>query len=172
MLHYGTESCVLFDVAPYIFFYSSSEIRKRHASREATMTAPNQRNSVDTIDVCKLCVPQVNPIRTHCIRGIAVLSQHLQTMAETKQKPYNGKFLGDTSSHLLLPREVPSTFRRYSTESGTDVKSVTINMASTLLIVLPFACYARREQCWLYIGVVAISFLISFLLYHNGNDAV
>jgi hypothetical protein len=85
-------------------------------------------------------------------------------MAETKQKRYNGKILGDTSAHLLLPHEVPSTFRRYSTESGTDVKSVTINMASTLLLVLPFACYARREQCWLYIGVVAISFLIAFLL--------
>jgi hypothetical protein len=58
--------------------------------------------------------------------------------------------------HLIL--------RRCCTESGTDIKSVTLNMASTLLLVLPFACYAKREQCWLYIGVVAISFMIAFLL--------
>lgn len=90
-------------------------------------------------------------------------------MVETKQKPYNGKIHLDPWAccvWLPVPCDGSLILLRYpySTESGTDIKSVTINMASTLLLVLPFACYAKREQCRLYIGVVALSFLIAVLL--------
>jgi hypothetical protein len=46
---------------------------------------------------------------------------------------------------------------------GTDIKSLLINLASILLLILPVAAYLDRENAVKYAAVVGGSFLVAFV---------
>jgi hypothetical protein len=51
-----------------------------------------------------------------------------------------------------------------SSSAGHDVKSLAINLATTLLFFLPFAIWFYPEQNQLSVGVVVGSFMVCLLL--------
>jgi hypothetical protein len=51
----------------------------------------------------------------------------------------------------------------YSLSLGTDIKSLLINLASILLLILPVVAYLDRENAVKYAAGVGGSFLVAFI---------
>eukprot|EP00816_Leptocylindrus_hargravesii_P001146 CAMPEP_0196816952 /NCGR_PEP_ID=MMETSP1362-20130617/57796_1 /TAXON_ID=163516 /ORGANISM="Leptocylindrus danicus, Strain CCMP1856" /LENGTH=72 /DNA_ID=CAMNT_0042194447 /DNA_START=60 /DNA_END=278 /DNA_ORIENTATION=- len=49
-------------------------------------------------------------------------------------------------------------------DTGTDIKSLAINLASTLLFVLPFPAYFDTENLKKYAAGVGAAFLVAYVL--------
>jgi hypothetical protein len=56
----------------------------------------------------------------------------------------------------------PHSFSQYSI-TGHDLKSLLINLASLLLILLPIAAYLDTERIKIYAGIVAASMVLAYV---------
>lgn len=72
----------------------------------------------------------------------------------------------DTVTDTL--RFLPSPLLRYlrsQCAAGTDPKSIAINLASTLLFIIPIVAYMyEMKETFIYIAVVAASFVLAYLI--------
>ena len=72
-------------------------------------------------------------------------------------------------STLQLISNIPSPTHSQSLKKGHDIKSLVINLATTLLFFLPFALYydikeQQSENVTLYCGVVVGGLLLSLIV--------
>jgi hypothetical protein len=49
-------------------------------------------------------------------------------------------------------------------DQGRDLKSLALNVSSSILIVLPILCYVDPDQMKKWCGIVAVSFVVTALI--------
>mmetsp|Transcript_51854 Transcript_51854/g.155622 ORF Transcript_51854/g.155622 Transcript_51854/m.155622 type:complete len:81 (-) Transcript_51854:226-468(-) len=49
-------------------------------------------------------------------------------------------------------------------DTGTDLKSLVINLFTIFFFFLPIVCYFDRANAWNYVGICGISFVIALIV--------
>jgi len=52
---------------------------------------------------------------------------------------------------------------RFVLTAGTDLKSVLLNLASALLILLPVACYLYAQHTKIFLALVGVIFVLAYV---------